>query len=67
MSGQKTHIRTEFHQVVNLTMTVRMEQYPMTQAVAAPLVALYDVVCMNARITFEALAADRAVPALPLP
>ena len=67
MCGQKTYVRPEFHQVMHLTMTVRMEQYQIVQVVASPFATLYLVMRMNRRITFEALATDRTVPVLPAP
>ena len=67
MSGQKLHVRTELHQVMYLTMTVRMEQDQIVRVVTAPFTAFYDMVAVNTRITIEPLAAHRAVAALSLP
>ena len=64
MSEQKPHVRTEFHQMMYLTVAVRMEQDQIVQVVASPFAALYDVVDVNARVPLEALATDRALPAL---
>ena len=57
MSGQKLHVRTEFHQVMYLTMAVWMEQNQIVQIVTATLTAFYDMMRMNARLTIEPLAA----------
>jgi hypothetical protein len=54
MSGHELHVRTEFHQVMNLTMTVRMEQDQIIQVIIAPFAAFDDVVRMNTYITIEA-------------
>jgi hypothetical protein len=55
MSGQKLHVRTEFHQVMYLTMTVWMEQDQIVQVVTTPFTAFYDMVSMNGGFTIEAL------------
>jgi hypothetical protein len=66
MSGQKLHVRTEFHQVMYLTMTVWMEQDQIVQVVTTPFTAFYDMVSMNAGFTIEPLTAHRAITALML-
>ena len=67
MSEHELHVRAEFHQVMNLTMTVRMEQDQIIQVIIAPFAAFDDVVRMNTCITIEALATYRAKTTLLLP
>jgi hypothetical protein len=43
MSEHELHVRTEFHQVMNLTMTVRMEQDQVIQVIISPFAAFDDV------------------------
>ena len=67
MRRQKSHVRTEFHQVMHLTMTVRMEQDQIFQVITAPFTAFHDMVSVNAGLTIEPLAAHWALSALLFP
>jgi hypothetical protein len=67
MSEHELHVRTEFHQVMNLTMTVWMEQDQIVQVVPAPFIAFYEMVSMNACFTIEPLTTQGAITALLLP
>ncbi len=67
MSEHELHVRTEFHQVMNLTMTVRMEQDQVIQVIISPFAAFDDVMRMNTCITIEALATHRTKTTLLLP
>ena len=67
MRGQELHVRTEFHQVVHLTMTVRMEQDQIIQVITTPFAAFYDMMTVNTRVTIEPLSAHGTITALLLP